>query len=56
MRMFFKSLFLYCFAFGVAAMTKHYGMVGWIENNPWVSLPLMIFGGVGILIFFGKED
>ncbi len=56
MKTFLKSLFLFSFAFGVSAMTKYYGMAQWIENNPWVSMPMMIFGGVGILIFFGSED
>ena len=56
MRKFFNALFLFCFAFGVSAMTKYYGMAQWIENRPWVALPMMIFGCVGILIFFDKED
>ena len=56
MMKFFKALFLFCFAFGVAAMTKHYGMAQWIENNPWVSMPMMVFGGVGLLIFFGGDN
>ena len=56
MRRFFQSLFLFSFAFGVATMTKHYGLAQWIENNPWVSMPLMVVGGIGILIFFGKDD
>ena len=56
MRKFFNALFLFCFAFGVAAMTEYYGMAQWIENRPWVSLPMMIFGGVGLLIFFGVDD
>lgn len=55
MKKFFQSLFLFSFAFGVAAMTKHYGLAQWIENNPVVSFPLMVVGGIGILIFFGEE-
>jgi hypothetical protein len=44
------------FAFGVSAMTKNYGLAQWIENNPWLSLPMMIIGVIGILIFFDKEN
>ena len=53
---FFKALFLFCFAIGVAATTKYYGLAQWIENYPWVSFPMMIFGGVGLLIFFGGDE
>ena len=56
MRKFFKSLFLFAFAFGVAAMTKYYGMAQWIENNTWVALPMMIVGGVGIIMFWEEEE
>ena len=55
MKRFFQSLFLFSFAFGVAAMTKHYGLVEWLDNTPWASFPLVIVGAVGILIFFGEE-
>lgn len=56
MRRFLKTLFLFAFAFGVAAMTKYYGMAKWIENSTWVTLPMVIVGGVGIIMFWGEEE
>ena len=56
MRKFLKTLLLFAFAFGVAAMTKYYGMAQWIENNTWVALPMMIVGGCGIIIMWEEGE
>lgn len=56
MMVFFRALFLFMFAFGVSATTKYYGMAQWIENNTWLALPLMVLGGIGIVLFFRNED
>lgn len=52
---FVQTLALFMFAFGMAAMTKYYGMAAWIENNAWVALPMMIVGAIGVVFFYGKD-
>ena len=54
--MFLKTISLMIFAFGIAIMAKYIGFYGWVENNAWISFPMVGFGAVGIIFSFGNEE
>lgn len=52
---FFKTLSLFLFGFGIATLVKGYGITTLFESNPWLGLPMVVIGVVGITLLFGED-
>ena len=51
-----KPICLITFALGVAILTEYHEFAEWVERESWIAFPMVLLGGLGICLLWGKEN